>query len=109
VRFLLELVLLVALGWWGMSLDAPLLVRLLAAVGAVGAALLVWSRWVAPRAAGRLGDPPRFAVETVLWIAGALALADVWSVAAGAAFLALALVTAALVRVWPEPVHGRAV
>jgi hypothetical protein len=33
-------------------------------------------------------------------------LAQVSSVAWAAAFLVLALVTAVLVRIWPEPVHG---
>ena len=82
VRFLLELVLLAALAWWGFTLEAPLLVRLLAGVAALGAAALVWGRWIAPRARNRLADPLRFGIETVLWIAGAGAIAQVWSAAA---------------------------
>ena len=107
VRFLLELVLLGALAWWGFSLDAPLLVRILVGLGAPALAAVVWGRWIAPRARGRLQDPLRFGIETVLWIAGAGALAQVWSVGWGVVFLVLALVTAVLVRIWPEPVHGQ--
>jgi hypothetical protein len=102
VRFLLELALVGSLAWWGLTLDGPLLVG----VGAPALALIVWGRWIAPRAKGRLEDPLRFGIETVLWIAGAGALAQVWSVAWAVAFLVLALVTAVLVRIWPEPVHG---
>ncbi|MGE5691234.1 MAG: DUF2568 domain-containing protein [Pseudomonadota bacterium] len=107
VRFGLELVLLVALAWRGFTLDAPLLVRILVGLAAPAAAVAVWARWIAPRAAGRLADPLRFGVETVLWIAGAGALAAVAGAGWGIAFLVLALVSAALVRVWPEPVHER--
>ena len=106
VRFLLELALVGSLAWWGLSLNGPLLVRIVVGVGAPALALVVWGRWIAPRARGRLQDPLRFGIETVLWIAGAGALAQVWSVAWAVAFLVLALVTAVLVRIWPEPVHA---
>jgi uncharacterized protein DUF2568 len=103
VRFLLELLLLAALAWWGFSLDAPVLVRILAGLAAPLAGAAVWGLWIAPRARNRLRDPLRFGIETVLWVAGAGAVAAVWSTAAGVVFLVLALVTAVLVRVWPEP------
>ena len=108
VRFLLELVLLGSLAWWGFTLDAPLAVRILAGLAAPALAGVVWGRWIAPRATGRAQDPLRFGLETVLWIAGAGALAQVASVTWAVVFLVLALVTAVLVRIWPEPVHGRA-
>jgi hypothetical protein len=103
VRFLLELLLLAALAWWGFTLDAPILVRILAGLAAAGGAAVVWGRWIAPRARGRLRDPLRFGVETVLWIAGAGAVTAVAGAAWGIGFLVLALATAALARVWPEP------
>ena len=107
-RFLLELLLLAALAWWGFTLDAPILVRILVGLAAPLGGAAVWGLWIAPRARSRLGDPLRFGVETVLWIAGAGAVAAVWNVVAGVVFLVLALVTAALARVWPEPgVAGR--
>jgi hypothetical protein len=108
VRFLLELLLLAALAWWGFTLDAPILVRILVGLAAAAGAAVVWGLWIAPRARSRLRDPLRFGVETVLWIAGAGAVAAVAGTAWGVGFLVLALVTAVLVRVWPEPgVEGR--
>jgi Protein of unknown function (DUF2568) len=103
VRFLLELLLLAALAWWGFTLDAPILVRILVGLAAPLAGAAVWGLWIAPRARNRLRDPLRFGIETVLWIAGAGAVAAVAGTAWGIGFLVLALVTAALVRVWPEP------
>ena len=103
VRFLLELLLLAALAWWGFTLDAPILVRILVGLAAPAGAAVLWGRWIAPRARGRLRDPLRFGVETVLWIAGAGAVAAVAGTAWGIGFLVLAFVTAALARVWPEP------
>ena len=103
VRFLLELLLLAALAWWGFTLDAPIVVRILAGLAAAAGAAVVWGLWIAPRARSRLRDPLRFGIETVLWIAGAGAVAAVAGTAWGVGFLVLALVTSALARVWPEP------
>jgi Protein of unknown function (DUF2568) len=106
VRFALELVLLVALAWWGFTADAPTALRVAFGLAAPAAALLVWGRWIAPRAERRLDDPPRFVLETLLWLAGARAAMQVWGTWWGVAFLVLALATAVSVRFWPEPVHG---
>lgn len=69
VRFLAELGLLAALGYAGWQLSESTALSVVLAVGLPLAAALVWGKWVAPRARGRLEDPARFVVELVLFAA----------------------------------------
>jgi hypothetical protein len=48
--FLSELAALAALGWWGFTLDAPGVVRVLAGIGVPLAAAALWGVFAAPRA-----------------------------------------------------------
>jgi Protein of unknown function (DUF2568) len=98
VRFLTELGLLAALAAAGLSLDAPLPVRVLLAVAAPGAAAAAWGRFVAPRSARRLRDPARLVLEAVLFGAATLALVLAGHPAAATVLAAAAAVTAPLSR-----------
>lgn len=94
VRFACEIAALVALVWWGWP-----------ALGFV-AALAVgvfWGTFIGPKAKRRLSDPARFAVELAIF---AVATVGYWAVGqhgVAAVFATAALVTAVLVRIWPEP------
>ena len=73
-RFILELIVLAALFLWGMSLSDSLPVQLILGLGMPIVVMAVWGGFVAPKAARRLEDPARLAVELVIWIIGAVAL-----------------------------------
>ena len=66
LRFLLELCALAALAYWGATVDASTVVRVILAVVTPLLAAVVWGTWVAPRAPRLLDDPirliPEFAV-----------------------------------------------
>jgi hypothetical protein len=95
VRFLAELGLLAALGYVGWELageNAGVGVVLAVVLAALAAA--AWGAWVAPRAARRLDDPARLAVEVALFgtaVTG-LAVTGAW---VAAAVLGLAYVVSA--------------
>ena len=72
-RFVLELVVLVALFLWGVSVSGELIVQVVLGLGAPAIALTVWGLFVAPKASRRLPDPQRLAVEIVVFGAGVLA------------------------------------
>ena len=74
LRFILEMCTLVALAYWGASLDAEIMLRIIAAVVAPLSAALVWGTFVAPKARIRVEDPARLAIELVFFGAGAFAL-----------------------------------
>jgi len=67
----------------------------------------VWGAFVAPRARRRLRDPARFAVELVIFAAATAALVAVDQVVLAVVYAVVAVATAALARVWPEPVEAR--
>jgi uncharacterized protein DUF2568 len=50
LRFLLELVAVVALAYWGVHASSSLAIQVLLAVGAPAALIVVWALFVAPRA-----------------------------------------------------------
>jgi hypothetical protein len=90
-RFLLELAVLVSLGYWGYRLTAsPARWVLMLAAPIVGAT--IWATWVAAKSSSALHDPWRFLLEIAIFGAGAAALA--WSNRA-----TLAIVLAALAAV----------
>lgn len=75
-RFILELVVLVALFLWGVATSGELLVQVVMALSAPAAAIAIWGLFVAPKASRRLPDPQRLAVEIVVFGAGVLAFAS---------------------------------
>ena len=72
-RFVLEMLVLVALFLFGWSLSDSLPVQLVLGLGLPAIVIVVWGLFVAPKASRRLADPVRLAVELVIWFAGVLA------------------------------------
>ena len=89
-RFVLELVVLVALFLWGVSVSGELIVQVVLGLGAPALAIAIWGLFVAPRASRRLPDPQRLALEIVVFGAGVLAF-----LAIGELLLAVLLAAAA--------------
>lgn len=77
VRFLLELAMLTALAYVGWRLPDATWQRVVLAVLLPGGAVILWGRYVSPKAPQRLTDPARLALEAVLFsgATGGLALA----------------------------------
>ncbi|MEX1295337.1 MAG: YrdB family protein [Candidatus Limnocylindrales bacterium] len=72
-RFVLELLVLLALLLFGLGASDDLIVALPVAVVLVGIVVTIWGLFVAPKATHRLDDPARLAVELAVWFVGALA------------------------------------
>lgn len=71
IRFAAELGMLAALGYGGWHLVGPVALSVVLALALPVAAATVWGRWIAPRAAHRLTDPAKLAVEVVLFATAA--------------------------------------
>jgi Protein of unknown function (DUF2568) len=95
VRFACELAALVAFVWWGWPIVGWLI--------AIGVAAM-WGLVVAPKATHRLPDPPRLLVELVIFASATVAFYWTAGAVVAVVFGTLAVVTAGLVRLWPEPV-----
>jgi hypothetical protein len=74
LAFLLELVMLAGLAWWGASLHASLISRVLLAVAAPLAAAIVWGLFAAPRAHFRLSAAGVLMVKAAVFGVTALAV-----------------------------------
>ena len=101
-RFILEMVALVGLFLWGMSMSDSLPIQLTLALGAVVIVMTVWGLFVAPKASRRLPDPTRLAVEMVIFFVAVLAyvLAGNWILGI---LLGLAvLINVALMFLWNQ-------
>ncbi|MCB1015907.1 MAG: YrdB family protein [Acidimicrobiales bacterium] len=92
-RFLLELASLVAAAVAGAHVAWPL------AVLAPVAVIVVWGRFVAPKARGRLADPARLALEVCLFVVLGVALAAAGAPWAGALLAVASIVVAGALRV----------
>lgn len=96
LRFACEVAAAVALVWWGWLWLGILL-------GASFAA--VWGAWIGPKSRRRLPDPHRFALELVLFGIATAAYVAVGAPVVAVVFAVCSVVTAALVRRWPEPIN----
>jgi hypothetical protein len=72
-RFVLELLVLVALFLFGVNATDNLFIGLPIAIALVGIVIAIWGLFVAPRASNRLDDPARLGVELGIWFVGVLA------------------------------------
>jgi Protein of unknown function (DUF2568) len=95
--FLLELVAIAVLAWWGFALDAAVWERVLVGIGLPSVAAVLWSLYAAPRA--RFPVPAAaVTVKILVYAAATLALAGVGHVSLAVMFLALVLLVTGLVR-----------
>jgi hypothetical protein len=101
VRFLCELAMLAALGYWGFTVADGIGAWVLG-LGAPLAAAVVWGAWVAPKARWPVPIQTRVVIELVLFgaAAGALAVAGqpMLAVVLGVAALATSLLNASQER-----------
>lgn len=99
LAFLLELVALAALGWWGAKSAASRPVAVARGIGAPLGAAVLWWMFAAPRARIRAGLPGVLAVKALVFGSAAAAIyALEWHRVAGA-FAAVAFANTALATV----------
>ncbi|MGW5228491.1 YrdB family protein [Nocardia niigatensis] len=103
VMFLLELCVLGAAAWWGFTVPAPLVVRVVLGLGAPAVFIMVWALFGA-------ANEPRFpqtgwrrvALEVVWFGAAAVLLGLAWTPVAGVAMFAVWFVNGVLRLVWGQ-------
>lgn len=99
IAFLLELVMLFALGCWGAKQGATLAASVLFGAGAPLAAAVVWGLFAAPKARVRLPLAGILAVKLLVFGSAALAVYALGRHAAAAVFAAMALANTAIAAV----------
>jgi hypothetical protein len=99
LAFLLELLMLAGLCWWGAAQHASLAVRIVLAAAAPAAAVIAWWLFAAPRARVRLPLAGVLAVKLALFGATAVGVWAIGQHGAAATFGIVALVNTCLAAV----------
>jgi hypothetical protein len=86
LRFVLELIGIGSLGYWGLQTGADDPGRVILAIGGPAAMIVLWAVVVAPKATNPLTQPQRDAIGTGLLMVAALALGLAGQPAIGAIF-----------------------
>ncbi|MBL8117554.1 MAG: YrdB family protein [Anaerolineae bacterium] len=101
LRFLLELALLAAVGYWGFQTNTGVLAWVLGLGAPIGVAL-IWGIWVAPQSKRKLADPLRLGVEIILFGLGVLALWVAQQPTAALIFALLVIINLILLQLWRQ-------
>ncbi len=97
-RFILELLAIAAVSWWGFQLDASSTTRILAGLLAPIALIAVWATFVSPRPRVVVSPTIRLAIELGIWVLAVLAILDVPAVPVAIVFAALVVID--LIALW---------
>jgi len=98
LRFVVELATIASLGYWGTSVHASVALRALLAVATPLAAIVAWSRLLAPRAPGRLTGLAALTVELSIFSCATWALTSSGLGLVAVIYVSLAVVNALLTR-----------
>lgn len=101
-RFILEMVVLLGLFLFGVSVSDQLIVKILLGIGLPLIAVAVWGAFVAPKARRRLPDPQRLAVELGVFGSGVLAFALAGNLILSVLLGLAALISLVLMFLWGQ-------
>ncbi len=102
VRFLLELCMLAAVGYWGFKTHSGWAMKIIFGIGLPILIAVIWGVFVAPKATYPLSSIPHLALELILLGSGAAALFLSGKPSLGWAYLVLLIVNEVLLIVWKQ-------
>ena len=102
VRFLLELCMLAAVGYWGFKTQSGWVLKVLLGIGLPVFIAILWALFVAPKATYPLQGLARLGVELILFGAGAFALFASGKANLGWIYVAVLAMNEALLFVWKQ-------
>lgn len=102
VRFLLELCILVILGYWGFKTGGQTITKILLGIGSLVLFAVVWGTFLAPKSSMRLYEPWLFLVEVVIFGLATLALYKASGIHLTIIFGAIYILNKILMIVWRQ-------
>ncbi len=102
IRFLLELCMLVAIGYWGFSTHTGWVLKVIFGVGLPILLIVIWGLLLAPRATHRLRGALYILLSLVLLGSGAIALFAAGRAALGWIYAAILVINQILLMVWKQ-------
>ena len=102
VRFLLELCLLAAVGYWGFKTHSSWVLKIIFGIGLPALIAVLWGMFIAPRAIRPLSGIPYLALELILLGSGAVALFASGKTSLGWIYTIILIVNKILLIVWKQ-------
>jgi Protein of unknown function (DUF2568) len=102
LAFLLELCMLVALGYWGFTVVEPTLLKFLLGLGVPAVAIVVWGWLLAPKSVRRLHQPWLLIAKIIIFGLAAVALYFSGQVIGALVLGGLAAVNLGLGQLWKQ-------
>lgn len=102
VRFLLELCMLAAVGYWGFKTQSGWVLKITLGVGLPILIAVLWGLFIAPRATYPLSGASRLAVELILLGSGAAALFAIDKANLAWIYIIILVINEVLLFVWKQ-------
>ena len=102
VRFLLELCMLAAVGYWGFKTQSSWLMKILLGIGLPVLIAVLWGTFLAPRATHPLRGASFLLLELVLFASGAVGLFASGKQALGWTYTIVLIVNKILIILWQQ-------
>jgi hypothetical protein len=102
LRFILELLAVVALGFWGFTSGLGTAMRWVLGLGIPIAAIVLWALFVAPQATVQAPPGVRVAIEVVILAGAALALVATGHPALGLTYVVVVVANRILMVAWNQ-------
>lgn len=99
LAFVLEVMAIVALAWWGFTSGGNVLLNIVLGIGTPAVAIVLWGLFAAPRARFKVALPFVLLVKAVVFGAGALAFYGVDHATWAVVFAVIAVLNTALATV----------
>jgi hypothetical protein len=102
VRFLLELCVLVVVGYWGFKTSSGWFLKILSGIGVPLLIAIIWGMLAAPKAPYRLHGLMLLPLEAVVFGSGVAALVATKNYLLGWGFAAIVIINRILIFVWEQ-------
>jgi hypothetical protein len=102
VRFLLELCILVILGYWGFKTGGTIFMKVLLGLGSPVLFALVWGTFLAPKSSRRLDEPWLFMLELIVFGLTCWALYSTGKVNLTITFSGIYILNKILMMIWRQ-------
>lgn len=102
LRFLLELCMLIAFGYWGFRIGSTLPTKIGLGIGVPIVVIVIWGAFVAPNAAVHLSEPIPLILGLLILLLAAAALIMAGQRTVGIVFGVIVILNAVLMLVWRQ-------
>ena len=102
IRFLLELCMLIVVGYWGFKIHSGWVMKIIFGIGLPILIAVIWGLFIAPRATYPLSGISYLAVELILLGSGAVALFASGNPGLGWIYAVILVINKVLIVVWKQ-------